>query len=74
MDKIWVCKIIDVEAAFLEGDPKEQIYTEWSDGVLEFGFETQETMKDKCISLEKGMYGTDHAALQVFKKMDQNLT
>ena len=70
----WVCEIIDVEAAFLEGDMEEQIYIEWPDGVLDFGFETQETMKNKCIKLEKAMYGTVQAALQFFKKMVQNLT
>ena len=40
-----MCEIIDVEAALLEGDMEERIYIEWPDGVLEFGFETQETMK-----------------------------
>ena len=46
-DKLWVREIIDVEAAFLEGDMDEQIYIEWANGVLEFGFETQEPMKNK---------------------------
>ena len=73
-DKRFVCQIIDVEAAFLEGDMDEQIYIEWQDGVLEFDFETQETMKNKCIRLEKTLYGTVQAALQFFKKMVQNLT
>jgi hypothetical protein len=52
----------------------EQIYIEWANGVLEFGFETQEPMKNKCIRLEKAMYGTVQAALQFFKKIVQNLT
>jgi hypothetical protein len=31
-------------------------------------------MKNKCIRLEKAMYGTVQAALQFFKKIAQNLT
>jgi hypothetical protein len=74
-DKRCVCEIIDVEAAFLvEGDMDEQIYIELPDGVFDFGFETQETMKNKSIRLEKALYGTVQAVLQFFKKMVQNLT
>ena len=56
--KRWVYEIINVEAAFLERDMEEQIGIKWPDGFLEFGFETQETMKNKCVKLEKAMYGS----------------
>jgi Reverse transcriptase (RNA-dependent DNA polymerase) len=70
----WTCEIIDVEAAFLEGDMEEKIYIEWPDGILDFGFENEKEIKQTCILLEKAMYGTVQAALQFFKKLVENLT
>ena len=52
----------------------EQIYIEWTDVVLEFGFETQETMETNALGLEKAMCGTVQAALQLFMKMVQKLS
>jgi hypothetical protein len=38
------------------------------------GFETQKTMKNKCIRLERAMYGTVQTVSHFFKKMVQNLS
>ena len=32
-------EIIDMEASFLKGNHEEDIYLEWPEGVIEFGFE-----------------------------------
>ena len=31
----WICEIVDVEAAFLEGDMDEAIYIGWPEGIEE---------------------------------------
>ena len=67
--QVWVCELIDVEAAFLEADLDEDIYMEWPEGILEFGFENEATTTKNCILLEKAMYGTVQAARQWFKKL-----
>jgi hypothetical protein len=66
---VWVCELIEVEAAFLEADLDEDIYMEWPEGILEFGFENEATTTKNCILLEKAMYGTVQAARQWFKKL-----
>jgi hypothetical protein len=70
----WICEIIDVEDAFLEGDMDESIYIEWPDGILDYGFESVDTIKITYILLEKAMNGTVQAALQFFKKLVENVT
>ena len=72
--KDWVCEIVDVEAAFLEGDLEEKIYIEWPDGIEEFKYENKKTIETSCILLDKAMYGTVQAALQFFKKLVQIMT
>ena len=68
-------EVIDVEAAFLEADLDEQIFIEWPDGVVEFGFEDESAVKEHCILLRsKAMYGTVQAALQWFKKLVEIMT
>jgi hypothetical protein len=66
--------VIDVEAAFLEADLEEDIYIEWPDGVLDYGFEDESEVADNCILLDKAMYGTVQAALQWFKKLVEIVT
>ena len=63
-----------MEAAFLEGDMDESIYIEWPDGILDYGFESVDTIKITYILLEKAMNGTVQAALQFFKKLVENFT
>jgi hypothetical protein len=67
-------EVIDVEAAFLEADLDEQIFIEWPDGVVEFGFEDESDVEEYCILLSKAMYGTVQAALQWFKKLVEIMT
>ncbi len=38
----WVLEIIDVEAAFLEGDMEKTMYIEWPAGMVHLGFITEE--------------------------------
>ena len=70
----WICEIIDVETAFLEGDMDESIYIEWPDGILDYGFESVDTIRNTCILFEKAMYGTVQAAFQFFKKLVEDFT
>ena len=48
--------VIDVEVSFLEGDLEEDIYLEWPEGVVEFGFEDNKVVSENCILLSKTMY------------------
>ena len=65
----WICEIVDVEAAFLEGDMDEAIYIGWPEGIEELGYETKADTENYCILLKKAMYGTVQGALQFFKKL-----
>ena len=65
--KDWNIHMIDIEAAFLEGEMDMDMYIEWPEGMLELGFITQEEHNGYCIKLEKSMYGNVDAALKYFK-------
>ena len=71
--KTWTLEVIDVEASFLEGDLEEDIYLEWPEGVVEFGFEDNKVVSENCILLSKAMYGTVQAARQWYKKLVERL-
>jgi hypothetical protein len=58
----WICEIVDVEAAFLNADLEEDLFIDYPEGVVEFGFESQETALNNCILLDKAMYGAVQAA------------
>jgi hypothetical protein len=45
----WDLEIFDVEAAFLNADLDKQVFIEWSQGMLELGFITEEDKVNKCI-------------------------
>ena len=70
----WICEVVDVEAAFLEGDVEEDVFLEWPDGVLDIGFEDQDTIDENCILLKKGMNGKVQGGLHFFKKLVKSLT
>jgi hypothetical protein len=72
--KNWVCEIVDVEAAFLNADLDEDLFIDYSNGVVDFGFETKQTTQDFCILLDKAMYGAVQAARQWSKKLTEVLT
>ena len=45
----WICELIDVEAAFLKGELDEDIYMEWPEGVVEFGYKEESETISNCI-------------------------
>ena len=62
----WVCELVDIEAAFLEGKLKVNTYIDVPPGLVELGFMTQEEYEEACIELNGGMYGNVNAALLYF--------
>lgn len=73
MHERWICKVIDVKAAFLEASMDKNIYMEWPDRVQEYNYKNEDDTTKYCIQLEKAMYGTVQAALQWFKKLVKSL-
>jgi len=72
-DEDWICEVIDIEAAFLEGDIEEPMYIEWPEGMVELGFLTLEEFQETCAELQKGMYGNVDAALRFYKTYSNHL-
>jgi hypothetical protein len=66
--------MIDIAAAFLEGDMESPTFINWPAGMLEMGFATQEDLKKVCLHLLKSMYGNVNVALQFFKTYSAHLT
>ena len=62
----WVCELVDIEAAFLEGRLKTKAYLQLPPGLVELGFMSQEEFDTTCIELKGGMYGNVDAALLYF--------
>jgi hypothetical protein len=58
----WVLKIIDVEAAFLEGDMEKTMHIKWPAGMVHLGFITEEE-ENCCIEQLKSVCGNSDAAL-----------
>ena len=71
---IFVCQMIDIEAAFLEGDMKTETFIDWPQGMLELGFTTGNDLKEFCLKLLKSMYGNVDTALRFFKTYSAHLT
>ncbi len=69
----WICEIVDVEAAFLNADLEGDLFIDYPEGVVEFGFETQETALNNCILLDKAIYRAVAAARQWLKKLTEIL-
>jgi hypothetical protein len=59
----WKIEMIDVEAAFLNGELKTKMYLKWPDGMVELGFLSKDDFETTCIDLQKSMYGNVDAAL-----------
>ena len=55
----WIMEMIDIEAAFLNADFEvgRLNFAEWSEGMVELGFITEEERKKFCINLTRPMYG-----------------
>jgi hypothetical protein len=62
----WMCELVDVEAAFLEGKLKSPVYIELPKGMVELGFMDEEEFGKACAELTGGMYGCVDAALLYF--------
>jgi hypothetical protein len=69
----FVCEMIDILAAFLEGNMESPTFIDWPAGMLEMGFATQEDLKKFCLQLLKNMYGNVDAALRFFKTYSAHL-
>ena len=70
----WMCEMIDIEAAFLEADLEEDVYIEWPEGLVKFGYISEEETKSTCIKLEKAMYGCVQSPRAFFKELAKKLT
>jgi hypothetical protein len=69
----WDLEVIDVEAAFLEGDMEKTMYIEWPQGMVHLGFITEEECQEYCIEQLKSMYGNSDAALIYFRLFKNHL-
>ena len=65
----WRTKILDVEAAFLEGDLGVPMFLKIPDIMVRLGFLSKEQQEKYCIDLQSGMYGNVDAALRFFVKL-----
>ena len=61
----WRTKILDVEAAFLEGDLGVSMFLKIPDIMVRLGFLSKEQQEKYCIDLQSGMYGNVDAALRL---------
>jgi hypothetical protein len=68
----WVLEIIDVEAAFLEGDVEKTMPMEWPAGMVHLGFITEEE-ENCCIEQLKSVCGNSDAALICFRLFKKHL-
>lgn len=69
----WTIEIIDIEAAFLEGEMERTMYIEWPAGIVQLGFITEEEKELYCIEQMKSMYGNSDAALIYFRLYKKHL-
>ena len=73
IQKEWTIEVIDIEAAFLEGEITEPTFIHFLEGMEQFGF-IQEGKRDQyCIELKKSMYGNVDAALKFFQTYSTHL-
>jgi hypothetical protein len=69
----WEIEMLDIEAAFLEAELEEDVYIEWPEGLVMFGYFRQEDTEGTCIKLKKAMYGTVQAPLAFWKENAKHL-
>ena len=69
----WNCEMVDIEAAFLEAPLDEDVYIEWPEGVVEFGYIPQEVANVNCIKLTKAMYGCVQSPRAFFRELAKTL-
>jgi hypothetical protein len=61
--------MIDIEAAFLEGDMEggKPTFIDWPDGMFELSFIDEKDIDKNCVLLLKSMYGNVDAAIWFFR-------
>jgi len=69
----WEAELLDIEAAFLEASLDEDVYIQWPEGLVMFGFVDEEETRDTCLKLEKAMYGAVQAPLAFWKENAKHL-
>ena len=71
----FVCEMIDIEAAFLEGDMEggKPTVIDWPDGIFKLGFIDEKDIDENCILLLKSMYGNVDAAIRFFRTYRRHL-
>ena len=71
--KDWTIEVIDIEAAFLEGEITEPTFIHFPEGMEQFGFIREGERDNYCIELKKSMYGNVDAALKFFQTYSAHL-
>ena len=72
-DKGWDAEMLDIEAAFLEATLDEDVYIDWPEGLVMFGFVDEEETRNTCLKLEKAMYGAVQSPLAFWKENASHL-
>ena len=72
-DKGWEAEMLDIEAAFLEATLDEDVYIDWPEGLVMFGFVDEEETHNTVLKLEKAMYGAVQAPLAFWKENANHL-
>ena len=52
----WICELVVVETAFLEGELNKKVYINLPKGIVELCFVVQEEYGNACAELTGGMY------------------
>jgi hypothetical protein len=69
----WTIKVMDIEAAFLEGDMEKPLYIKWPAGIVCLEFITEKEKTLYCIEQLKMMYGNSDATNMYFKLFKKHL-
>lgn len=72
-DDHWICELIDIKAAFLEGEIDKPTFMEWPPGMLVLKQIDEETLRQMCIMLNKCIYGNVDAALRFYNAYSKYL-
>ncbi|KAG7353674.1 reverse transcriptase RNA-dependent DNA polymerase [Nitzschia inconspicua] len=73
-DMRFYIEVIDIDAAFLEGENEIRLFMEFPDGMEDVGLINADERKTHCVELLKSMYGNVDAALIFFKTYKKHLT
>jgi hypothetical protein len=69
----WLLEMFDVEAAFLNADLENKQFIEWPLGMDTLGYITAQEKDEKCIELQKAMYGNIDSPLRWMKTFSKFL-